>query len=117
MTLKPEDETLQMVSIPGDTRTKIVGHGTVEKINHAYAYGGTKMSMDTVEHFLNITSDYYIRINMEGLADLVNAVGGTTVYNDDSWHDPGYYQKGYFYHEGELNMNGAQALGLEVSDS
>ncbi|WP_085522676.1 LCP family glycopolymer transferase [Tuberibacillus sp. Marseille-P3662] len=111
MTLNPKKETMQMVSIPRDTRTKIVGHGTVDKINHAYAFGGTKMSMDTVENFLNINLDYYIKMNMEGLVDLVDAVGGITLYNDDSWHDPGYYKKGYFYHEGDLNLNGDQAIG------
>ena len=37
MTLNPEKEKMQMVSIPRDTRTEIVGHGTTDKINHAYA--------------------------------------------------------------------------------
>jgi LCP family protein required for cell wall assembly len=69
------------------------------------------MAQNTVENFLNIHLDYYVRINMEGLDDLVDAVGGITVYNDDSWHDPGYYKKGYLYDEGELQMNGAKTLG------
>lgn len=111
LTLNPEKETMQMVSIPRDTRTKIVGKGIIDKINHSYAFGGTKMAMDTVNEFLDMDLDYYIRINMEGLVDLVDAVGGITVYNDDSWTDPGYYEKGFFYHEGELQLNGAQALG------
>lgn len=111
MTLNPRTNTLQMISIPRDTRAKIVGRGTVEKINHAYAYGGTEMAMKTVEHFLDIQLHYYIKLDMQGLVDLVNAVGGITVYNDDSWIDPGYYKKGFHYHKGKLHLNGKQALG------
>ena len=34
------------------------------------------MSMDTVENLLDIPIDYYIRVNMEGFKDIVDAVGG-----------------------------------------
>lgn len=111
LTLNPKTNTMQMVSIPRDTRITLEGYG-YEKINHAYAFGGSSLAVKTVEDFININIDYYIRLNMKGLADLVNAVGGITVYNDDSWHDPGYYKKGYFYHEGKLHLNGAQAIGF-----
>lgn len=108
MTLNPEDESMQMVSIPRDTRTDIAGKGTTDKINHAYAFGGTKMSMDTVENFLDIDLDHYIKINMQGLSKLVDAVGGITVQNDTvSWKD-----KGFNYHKGKLDLdNGKKALG------
>ncbi|HEU5141264.1 MAG TPA: LCP family protein [Bacillales bacterium] len=112
LTLNPADKTMQMVSIPRDTRTLIVGRGTQDKINHAYAFGGVEMSINTVEHFLNLDLDYYIKMDMQGLVALVDAVGGITLYNDDSWHDPGYYKKGYFYHEGTLHLNGPQAIGF-----
>ncbi|HEX6922495.1 MAG TPA: LCP family protein [Bacillales bacterium] len=111
LTLNPADKTMQMVSIPRDTRTLIVGKGYKDKINHAYAFGGVEMSINTVEHFLNLDLDYYIKMDMQGLVELVDAIGGITLYNDDSWHDPGYYKKGYFYHEGTLHLNGPQAIG------
>ncbi|MBC1650339.1 hypothetical protein HCJ13_09100 [Listeria booriae] len=73
----------QILSIPRDTKTEIIGHDSTNKINAAYAYGGVKMAEDTVTHFLNgIPINYYIKINMEGLKDLVDAVGGVEVYND-----------------------------------
>jgi hypothetical protein len=34
--------------IPRDTYTKISGKGTMDKINHSYAFGGTQMAADTV---------------------------------------------------------------------
>jgi LCP family protein required for cell wall assembly len=106
MTLNPEHESMQMVSIPRDTRTEIIGRGFDDKINHAYAFGGTKMAMDTVDNFLDMNIDYYIRVNMEALEELVDAVGGITVNNDFAWSDGGVT-----YHEGELRLGGKEALG------
>ncbi|UFT98703.1 LCP family protein [Radiobacillus kanasensis] len=112
MSLDPKTDSMQLVSIPRDTRTEIVGRGTEDKINHAYAFGGVDMSIDTVENFLDIELDYYVRINMEGLTDMVDAVGGITVNNEIDWYDEGYYQKGYHFEEGEIQLDGAKAIGF-----
>jgi polyisoprenyl-teichoic acid--peptidoglycan teichoic acid transferase len=106
MTLNPQKGKMQMVSIPRDTRTEIVGHGTVDKINHAYAFGGPKMALETVENFTGIQMDYYIRVNMEALSALVDAVDGITVHNDLDWVEGGVH-----YKKGDLNLNGKEALG------
>ena len=90
MTLKPETEEMQMISIPRDTRATIVGRGTVEKINHAYAYGGADMAIETVENFLGVEFDYFVRINMSGLAELVDALGTITIQNDLEFSAGGY---------------------------
>ncbi|MBM7646990.1 LCP family protein required for cell wall assembly [Scopulibacillus daqui] len=111
MTLNPKTNKMVMMSIPRDTRTEIAGRGTINKINAAYAYGGTEMAMNTVEKFLDVPVDYYIKMNMEGLSKLVDAVGGVTVYNNISWHDEGYYKKGYYYKKGNIELDGAKALG------
>jgi polyisoprenyl-teichoic acid--peptidoglycan teichoic acid transferase len=111
MTLNPKNETMQMVSIPRDTRTEIIGHGTVDKINHAYAFGGPKMAIETVENFTGVQMDYYIRVNMRALKALVDAVGGVTVYNDLDWFDEGYYEKGLHYTKGDIELNGEKTLG------
>lgn len=112
-TLNPKTNTMQMISIPRDTRTDIVGHGTVDKINAAYAYGGTKMAEDTVSKFVgNIPFDFYVKINMQGMSALVDAVGGITVNNKLDWYDEGYYQKGYHYQRGQITLDtGAKAMG------
>ncbi|GGK08691.1 transcriptional regulator LytR [Lentibacillus kapialis] len=105
MTLDPANNHMQMISIPRDTRTEIVGRGTVDKINHAYAFGNSEMSVATVENFLDIDLDYYVRMNMEGLEQLVNAVDGITVNNDRA-----FKQGGHSFDTGELQLNGKEAL-------
>ncbi|PKR83800.1 LCP family glycopolymer transferase [Heyndrickxia camelliae] len=111
ITLNPSKEKMMMISIPRDTRTEIIGKGKMDKINHAYAFGGTKMSIDTVENFVGIPINYYIRVNMKALEELVDAVGGITVQNNVDWYDEGYYKKGYHYKKGSITLDGPQSLG------
>ncbi|MGG1630911.1 LytR family transcriptional regulator [Rossellomorea sp. NRS-1567] len=107
LTVNPDTKSVKMISIPRDTLTDIVGHGTRDKINHAYAFGGVEMSMDTVEGLLDIPIDYYVQINMDGFKDIVNSVGGVTVNNDLNFnHD------GYSFPEGKLDLNGKEALAF-----
>ena len=105
LTVNPQTKTTKMLSIPRDTRTEIIGKGFDDKINHAYAFGGVEMSMDTVEHFLDIPIDYYMQINMEGFQDIVDAVGGVTVNNDLD-----FSYEGEHFPKGEILLNGEKAL-------
>lgn len=105
LTVNPAKNSVKMLSIPRDTRTEIIGKGKMDKINHAYAFGGVPMSMDTVENFLDIPIDYYMKVNMEGFKDIVDAVGGVTVQNDLDFTESGFH-----FTKGELNLNGTKAL-------
>ncbi|MET3317772.1 LCP family glycopolymer transferase [Peribacillus butanolivorans] len=105
MTINPKQESIQLLSLPRDTRTEIIGKGTNDKMNHAYAYGGVNMSINTVEAYLDIPIDYYVKMNMEGFQDIVNAVGGVTVDND---MDLAY--KGYSFKKGTIDLDGKEAL-------
>jgi polyisoprenyl-teichoic acid--peptidoglycan teichoic acid transferase len=111
VTVNPEEESMKMLSIPRDTRTEIIGKGKQDKINHAYAYGGTKMTVESVENLLDLKLDYYIKVNMEALSDMVDALGGITVNNNLTWSDEGYYKQGYVYKKGEITLDGPKTLG------
>ncbi|KZE96563.1 Transcriptional regulator LytR [Geobacillus stearothermophilus] len=105
MTVNPNKQSIEMVSVPRDTRTEIIGKGTKDKINHSYAFGGVEMTMATVEHFLDIPIDYYIKVNMESFRDIVNAVGGVTVNNPFA-----FTYEGTHFPKGEITLNGDEAL-------
>lgn len=107
LTVNPEKKSIKMLSIPRDTRTEIIGRGTMDKINHAYAFGGVEMSMDTVENFLKTPMDYYIKVNMEGFKEIVDAVGGITVNNDFA-----FTQDRFQFDKGTINLNGEEALAF-----
>ncbi|ALS77861.1 LytR family transcriptional regulator [Planococcus kocurii] len=102
MTINPADQSTKMVSIPRDTYTEIVGRGTTDKINHAYAFGGIEMSMATVENLLDIPIDYVMQVNMEGFQDIVDAVGGVEVNNTLAFDE---------FAKGTIALDGEEALG------
>jgi polyisoprenyl-teichoic acid--peptidoglycan teichoic acid transferase len=107
MTVNPNKKSMEMVSIPRDTRTEIVGKGIQDKINHAYAFGGTEMAIKTVEHFLDVPVDYFVKVNMESFKDIVDAVGGVTVENNYA-----FSYEGYTFKEGKIHLNGDEALAF-----
>ncbi|WP_417898862.1 LytR family transcriptional regulator [Bacillus haimaensis] len=105
LTVNPNDKSMQMVSIPRDTRTEIIGKGFDDKINHAYAFGGPEMSIATVENFLDIPIDYFVQVNMESFKDIVDAVGGVTVENNLV-----FSHSGFDFTKGTLDLDGEKAL-------
>lgn len=104
-TVNPSDGQTTIVSIPRDTYVEIVGRDTEDKINHAYAFGGAAMSMDTVQKYLDIPIDHYVSMNMAGIKELVNAVGGVDINNDLKFDT-----KDYTFDIGKIHVDGDQAL-------
>lgn len=107
----PEAEKLNVLSIPRDTRTYVEGHG-VTKINAANYHGGPALTAKAASDLLEgVGIDRYIRVNVQGVEKLVDALGGVTVYvpkdmkyKDDSQH---------LYidlKEGKQHLNGEQAM-------
>ena len=106
LTINPNTEKTSIVSIPRDTYTEIVGHGTMDKINHAYAFGGTSMTVNSVQKLFDIPVDYYVSVNMEGMQQIVDAVGGIDIV------PPLTFSQGeYTFVEGQTtHMDGPKAL-------
>lgn len=106
MAVNPKNKKTTLVSIPRDTRTEIIGKGFDDKINHAHAFGGAGMSMNTVQNLLDIPIDYFVSVNMEGIQQIVDAVGGITVTPTLSFN-----QSGYSFVQGQpTTVNGEAAL-------
>lgn len=104
-TVNPIKKQTTLLSLPRDIYTDIVGYNTQDKWNHAYAFGGAAMSMDTVEQFFSVPVDHYISLNMGGFKDLVDAVDGVTVINSKA-----FTMDGHTFDVGELSLNGEEAL-------
>ncbi len=105
LTVNPKKESMEMLSIPRDTLTEIVGKGTKDKINHAFAFGGAQMSVNTVQKFIGIPINYYVEMNMEGFKEIVDAVGGITVHNTFE-----FSYENHHFPLGDLSLNGKEAL-------
>ena len=105
LTVNSSTEVITVTSIPRDSYVMIPGY-YMDKINHAYAFGGAELSMETVENWFGIKIDNYIVVNMAGLKEIVDAVGGIDVVSPSS-----FTISGYDFVEGvETNLDGDKAL-------
>lgn len=106
LSINPDKKTTEMVSIPRDTQTEIVGRGTTEKINHAYAYGGPDMAVKTLEKLMDVPVDHYATVDMDGLQDTIDTVGGIDVVSNATFSAEGHdFQQGVKEHlDGETAM-------------
>lgn len=106
LSINPKKKTTEMVSIPRDTQAEIVGKGSTEKINHAYAYGGPDMAVKSLEKLLNVPIDHYATIDMDGMQQMIDTVGGIDVTSNAT-----FSYKGYQFTQGEKShMDGKEAM-------
>jgi LCP family protein required for cell wall assembly len=70
--------TFRKLSIPRDTLAEIPGLGA-EKINSAYANGGAKLTIRTIENFLGINVDEVAIVDFDGFRKFIDSIGGITV--------------------------------------
>jgi polyisoprenyl-teichoic acid--peptidoglycan teichoic acid transferase len=107
----PETHQVVVLSLPRDTRAWVDGAG-LTKLNEANLLGGPALSAKATSELLGgVGIDRYIRINVQGVEKLIDALGGVTVYvpqdmkyQDDSQH---LYIN---LKQGEQHLNGNQAL-------
>ena len=85
----PRDNKVFIVSIPRDTRVEIPNRG-LDKINHAYAFGGSDLMTRVIEEFLSVQIDYSIKLSFENFAEIIDAIGGVQVNAQKDFDYPGY---------------------------
>lgn len=104
LSLNPQTNSMLMLSIPRDTYVNIPGYG-MDKINHAYAFGNAGLSVQTVEDTFDLPVHYYVKVNMEGFVQGIDALGGVTVHNDMA-----FSQGGADFPTGDVYLDGQKAL-------
>lgn len=70
-----DEGSISLVSILRDTYIEIPGHGE-SRINHAYAYGGAALSMQTIEHNLRVEVRRYVSVDVQSASELIDSIGG-----------------------------------------
>lgn len=69
---------VNIISIPRDTYTKIKGYKKT-KINHSFKYGGSELTLDTVNNLLGTDIKYYVTVDYRFVEDVVDKIGGVDV--------------------------------------
>ena len=96
ITFNPKTLNATMLSLPRDTYVPIYNSSNrnigYNKINSSAAYG-TASTVNTIENLTGIEIDYFVKVNFQGVIDLVNALGGIDV--DVEQPDYDYYVSQY----------------------
>ena len=119
ISFNPHTLNATVFSIPRDTYVPIACLGGEEsKINSAGAYG-TKCVINTVQNLTGINIDYYVKVDFQGVIDLVNAVGGIDVevpakvnFCESNQYRSMRQEDLICISEGLQHMNGEQALAF-----
>lgn len=113
--IDPINKKVGLLSIPRDLYVPIEGVG-YNKINYAHSYGGPALSKKTVSKILDLPIHYFVRMDFDGFAKLVDEVGGVLIYVEKPVSDPWYpapdmvgYQP-FYLKAGQHHMDGKLAL-------
>ena len=69
-----KDGTIKLLSIPRDSRVLV--RNTYDKVNHAHAFGGIELTLQSLRNFLGLDIDYYAQVNYQAIVNIVDAIGG-----------------------------------------
>ncbi len=116
ITFNPKTYNATILSIPRDTYVPISCYNNAEsKITHS-GWNGESCVISTLENWMGISIDYYVKVNFTAVVSLVDEIGGITVNvpysfcEQDSqrrWRDNTVYVE-----KGLQTLNGEQALAL-----
>lgn len=85
LSISPKTKDALILSIPRDTRVEIPGRG-MDKINHAYAFGGEKLLSKTVSQFLDEPLHFYAVVDFEGFVSIIDELGGVEIDIEKEMH-------------------------------
>lgn len=106
VTVNPQTKEILLTSIPRDSYVELNMNGMMDKLTHSGMYGIDE-TIATVENWIGVDINYYVRANFDMIVSLVDAIGGITVNSKYAFTS---YAGNCTFVEGPNEMNGAQAL-------
>lgn len=97
MSYNKKTQAIKLVSLMRDMLIPIAGHDW-DRINTAYAYGGISLCINTINDVFDMDIQHYVIINLDGLEQLVDAMGGVAIELSQAEVD--YYRENF-----GLNLN------------
>lgn len=105
--VNPQTKQVLLVNTPRDYYVpNPAGNGALDKLTHCGNYG-IDCSVSALAQLYDQEVDYYAQINFTGFETLIDAVGGITIYSDQSFDTQHVY-----INKGENHLNGKEALSF-----
>lgn len=78
LTIDKTNKKIKISSIMRDSRVSIDGHG-MDKLNHAYAYGGPQLAIKTLNKNFGLNIKDYVTVDFAELAKIIDQLGGVEI--------------------------------------
>lgn len=104
VTVNTHTNQILLTNLPRDTQVELASFGKLDKLTHAGIYGVNE-SIETLENFLDVNIDYYLKVNFNSLKDIVDAMGGVDVISQFEFQNEDFVVR-----KGHNHFNGEQAL-------
>lgn len=104
-TIDPIHNKLKLTSIMRDSYVNIPDRG-MDKINHAYAFGGPQLAIKTINENFGLDITDYMSVNFTSLPVIIDILGGVeiNITDEEVPHIPGVSSAGTY------TLNGDQSL-------
>jgi LCP family protein required for cell wall assembly len=109
-TINPRAKKILLTSIPRDAFVTLHTYGKKDKLTHSGNYG-IRETVTTVEDFLGIEINYYLRVNFTTLEDVVTVLDGINVYSPVTFTTR-YSNGNYTFTKGRNYLDGEHALAF-----
>ncbi len=76
LTIDDKHDCLKLSSIIRDSYVTIPTQNKKDKINHAYAFGGPKLALQTINENFKLNIDKFISVNFSSLPKIIDDIGG-----------------------------------------
>lgn len=104
----PRDSYVQIPAFT-DPKTGQVHPSRHDKLNSAFATGGARLLVATIEQLTNIRIDHFLQVDFSGFRGMVNKLGGVDVCLR---HDAYEHDSGIALTAGNHHINGDEALAF-----
>ena len=112
VSIAPYGKNINVISIPRDSKVYISGKSKADKINHAFAFGGAKLAVKTVEEVFGVKINNYIAISNAGVIKLIDTLGGLPIYIEKNMKYDDYSAKLHInLKQGEHILSGKETEG------
>ena len=107
MVVNPLSKDILLVDIPRDYYVPLsCYYNEYDKLTHTGIYGPS-CTVETVENFFDIDINYYARVNFSSIIEIIDALGGVDVNNNNDFSIDGYH-----FPIGVNHLDGKQALAF-----
>ena len=104
VSINKKTNDVKLTSVYRDTYVDIEGYG-LDKITHAYAYGGPELAINTLNKNLDLNITEFVTVNFDTVETIVDSIGGITLTITDSEASQIGFSSG-----GTYTLDGKEAL-------